>query len=78
MSQIWGSYQKLNKLKIKGLDLHFDGHNGDHLLLFIRTNQNIIYLTGIGTHSELFLNNIKKGQLYLLMIGLPFCIYYFI
>lgn len=54
MSQIWGSYQKLNKLKIKGLDLHFDGHNGDHLLLFIRTNQNIIYLTGRGTHSELF------------------------
>lgn len=44
----------LNKLEIKGLDLHFDGHNGDHLLLFIRTNQNIVYLTGIGTHSELF------------------------
>ena len=41
-------------LKIRGLDLHFDGHNGDHLLLYIRTNKGAIYLTGIGTHSDLF------------------------
>lgn len=26
--------RNLNKLKIKGRDLHFDGHNGDHLLLY--------------------------------------------
>ena len=44
----------INKLEIKGLDLHFDGHNGDHLLLYVKTNQNIIYLVGIGTHSDLF------------------------
>lgn len=44
----------LNNIEVKGLDLHFDGHNGDHLLLYIRTNQGIVYLTGIGTHSELF------------------------
>lgn len=39
---------------IRGLDLHFDGHNGDHLLLYICTNSDIIYLIGIGTHSDLF------------------------
>lgn len=44
----------LINLDIKGLDLHFDGHNGDHLLLYVRTNQDIIYLIGIGTHSDLF------------------------
>lgn len=45
--------KKLN-IKIYGLDLHLDGHNGDHLLLFARTNQEKTYLLGIGTHSELF------------------------
>ncbi|HBG91104.1 MAG TPA: hypothetical protein DDW47_03295 [Lactobacillus acetotolerans] len=47
-------FGNLSNLQIRGLDLHFDGHIGDHLLLFIRTNQKIIYLTGIGTHSDLF------------------------
>lgn len=42
------------KISIKGLDLHFDGHNGDHLLLYIRTDKHLIYLIGIGTHSDLF------------------------
>lgn len=40
--------------EINALDLHFDGHNGDHLLLYVRTRYHIIYLIGIGTHSELF------------------------
>lgn len=44
----------LNNIEIKGLDLHFDGHNGDHLLLYVQTNQKIVYLVGIGTHSDLF------------------------
>ena len=47
-------FGSLADLKIRGLDLHFDGHNGDHLLLYIRTNKDMIYLTGIGTHSDLF------------------------
>lgn len=41
-------------VKIMGLDLHFDGHNGDHLLIYIRTNQQAIYLVDIGSHSDLF------------------------
>lgn len=44
----------LKNIKIRGLDLHFDGHNGDHLLLYVKTNKNIIYLIDIGTHSDLF------------------------
>ncbi|MBM6754851.1 replication associated protein [Lactobacillus alvi] len=44
----------LNNVEVKGLDLHFDGHNGDHLLLYVQTNQEIVYLVGIGTHSDLF------------------------
>lgn len=47
-------FGSLEELEIQGLDLHFDGHNGDHLLLYIRTSKHIIYLTGIGTHSDLF------------------------
>ncbi len=39
---------------IKALDLHFDGHNGDHLLIYIRTQYKLIYLIQIGSHSELF------------------------
>jgi mRNA-degrading endonuclease YafQ of YafQ-DinJ toxin-antitoxin module len=41
-------------IEIRGLDRHLDGHNGDHILLYIRTNQKIVYLVGIGTHSDLF------------------------
>lgn len=44
----------LKNIKIRGLDLHFDGHNGDHLLLYVKTNKNIIYLIDVGTHSDLF------------------------
>lgn len=44
----------MKDIQILGLDLHFDGHNGDHLLLYVRTNQNIIYLTAIGSHSDVF------------------------
>lgn len=40
-------------LKIQGLDLHFDGHNGDHLMIYARTDKEV-YLVDIGTHSELF------------------------
>lgn len=53
-SQIKNRLGSINQVEIKGLDLHFDGHNGDHLLLYIRTNQEIVYLVGIGTHSDLF------------------------
>ena len=53
-SQIKNRLVSLIHFEIKGLDLHFDGHNGDHLLLYIRTNQEIVYLVGIGTHSDLF------------------------
>lgn len=52
--EIKNRFGSLADLKIRGLDLHFDGHNGDHLLLIIRTNKDMIYLTGIGTHSDLF------------------------
>lgn len=44
----------LSVVKITGLDLHFDGHNGNHLLLYVRTDEQIIFLIGIGTHSDLF------------------------
>lgn len=52
-SQIKNRLGSLSQVEIKGF-LHFDGHNGDHLLLYIRTNQGIVYLVGIGTHSDLF------------------------
>ena len=42
------------KISIRGLDLHFDGHNGDHLLIYVRTDADMVYLIGIGTHSDLF------------------------
>ena len=36
------------------LDLtHFDGHNGDRLLVYVPTGKTV-FLAGIGTHSELF------------------------
>lgn len=40
-------------IKILGLDLHFDGHNGDHVLIYAKTRQ-LIYLVNIGSHSDLF------------------------
>lgn len=41
--------------KIACLDLHFDGHNGDHLLIYAtNADANLVYLLEIGTHSELF------------------------
>lgn len=44
---------KNRNIKVQGLDLHFDGHNGDHLLLYARADKDI-YLVDIGTHSDLF------------------------
>ena len=35
------------------LELYFDGHNGDHLLVYVPTDKTV-FLAGIGTHSELF------------------------
>ncbi|NRO76983.1 hypothetical protein IMAU10031_01874 [Lactobacillus helveticus] len=35
------------------LELHFDGHNGDHLLVYVPTDKTV-FLASIGTHSELF------------------------
>ncbi|EHO50036.1 hypothetical protein [Lentilactobacillus kisonensis] len=41
--------------KIECLELHFDGHNGDHLLIYAKnTVAKLVYLLEIGTHSELF------------------------
>lgn len=41
------------KLKVVILELHFDGHSGDHLLIYIPTDEKV-FLAGIGTHSDLF------------------------
>lgn len=40
-------------IKISVLELHFDGHNGDHLLVYseIKTS---VFLIAIGTHDDLF------------------------
>lgn len=38
---------------VRGLDLHFDGHNGGHLLIYARVGSTV-YLLNIGCHSELF------------------------
>ncbi|WP_171770531.1 hypothetical protein [Oenococcus oeni] len=51
--------QKLKKrvtgqdAKFKILELHFDGHNGDHLLVYAQIVDRV-YLVSIGTHSDLF------------------------
>ncbi|MDN6900668.1 replication associated protein [Oenococcus sicerae] len=37
----------------KILELHFDGHNGDHLLVYAQIVDQV-YLVSIGTHSDLF------------------------
>lgn len=39
--------------KFKILELHFDGHNGDHLLVYAQIVDQI-YLVSIGTNSNLF------------------------
>lgn len=44
---------KNKHLEIHILELHFDGHNGDHLLIYGKT-QEAIYLLAIGTHNNLF------------------------
>lgn len=41
------------KMTVIILELHFDGHNGDHLLVYVPTDK-IVFLAGIGTHGELF------------------------
>jgi mRNA-degrading endonuclease YafQ of YafQ-DinJ toxin-antitoxin module len=38
---------------IKVLELHFDGHNGNHLLVYCDL-KDVVYLVAIGTHSDLF------------------------
>lgn len=40
-------------VKFKVLELHFDGHNGDHLLVYAQILDQV-YLVAIGTHSDLF------------------------
>lgn|SRR5699024_7870551 len=46
---------KNENIEVAGLDLHFDGHNGDHLLIYCRIpEEKLVYLLAIGTHSELF------------------------
>jgi len=43
------------QVEIRVIDLHFDGHNGDHLLVYclVRETQMVV-LIDIGTHSDLF------------------------
>lgn len=42
-----------NRISIQVLELHFDGHNGDHLLVYY-DDEDLTYLVAIGTHSNLF------------------------
>lgn len=45
-----------NHSKIRVMELHLDGHRGDHLLVYAKTpTQNAVYLIDIGTHSDLFI-----------------------
>lgn len=39
--------------KLKVLELHFDGHNGDHLLVYA-DHPDVVVLIAIGTHSDIF------------------------
>lgn len=41
------------QLTIRVLELHFDGHNGDHLLVYYDNADSTTYIA-IGTHSDLF------------------------
>lgn len=41
-------------LTTRVLELHLDGHNGDHLLMYVRVeSEKIVCLLDIGTHSDL-------------------------
>lgn len=42
-----------SKMTVVILELHFDGHSGDRLLVYVSTKEKV-FLVGIGTHSELF------------------------
>ncbi len=42
-----------NHATIKVLELHLDGHNGNHLLVYYDDERITVFL-GIGTHSDLF------------------------
>ena len=54
--QIQQIKQRLGKthVNVQGMDLHFDGHSGDHLLVYARTDAGLVYFIGIGSHSQLF------------------------
>ncbi|GGV12519.1 hypothetical protein [Lactobacillus acetotolerans] len=39
--------------KFQIIELHFDGHSGDHLLIYAENDENI-FLIAIGSHSDLF------------------------
>ncbi|WP_373301268.1 hypothetical protein [Levilactobacillus andaensis] len=42
-------------LHLSVMELHFDGHNGDHLLVFIKIpSKHEVYLIDIGSHAEIF------------------------
>ncbi|WP_055679941.1 type II toxin-antitoxin system YafQ family toxin [Secundilactobacillus kimchicus] len=38
---------------VRILELHFDGYNGDHLMIY-SVNDNVVHMLAIGTHSNLF------------------------
>lgn len=42
-----------SNINIKVIELHFDGHNGNHLLIYSDV-ADYIYLLAIGTHNDLF------------------------
>ncbi|AKP65190.1 hypothetical protein [Levilactobacillus koreensis] len=42
-------------LRLSVMELHFDGHNGDHLLVYIKVpSKHEVYLIDIGSHAEIF------------------------
>ncbi|MFD1455659.1 hypothetical protein ACFQ44_08235 [Levilactobacillus lanxiensis] len=43
----------MKHISIQILELHFDGHNGNHLLVYY-DDDSLTYLVAIGTHSSLF------------------------
>lgn len=43
-----------NQVNVQEMDHNFDGHSGDHLLVYARTDAGLVYFIGIGSHSELF------------------------
>ncbi|WP_262316581.1 type II toxin-antitoxin system YafQ family toxin [Lacticaseibacillus parakribbianus] len=41
--------------EVRVIDLHFDGHNGDHLLVYCDVpDRHAVVLINIGTHADLF------------------------